>query len=117
MKYKTTKKAVLENYGNSTIKICYCDAQYLLNYENANAYTCGVYGWGADIYEINGIAIVTGYQPFGVSADYDLVVEYEKKAFALEFNKDLSYEERKQQNKNLLIEFINKEMSRRETNN
>lgn len=39
-------------------------------------YTAGVYGWNADIYDIGGgIALVTGYRPFGVRLADDQVLE------------------------------------------
>jgi hypothetical protein len=80
MKFKTTEKAIKANYSK-IIKVGYCNLQYLLRYETPIAYTCGKVGWKADIYEFNGILIVTGYQPFGnISADYDLCEEYEERA-------------------------------------
>ena len=64
MKYKTTKKEVMENMW--TFYCGYCDYQNILDTITPQAYTCGVYGWNADIYEVsNNIAIVTGYRPFG----------------------------------------------------
>lgn len=90
MKFKTTQKAVKEGYRN-IIKVGYCDLQYLLYYKNPVAYTCGVYGWNADIYEIGrGSAICTGYKPFGdIRPDYELVREYDEKAekIVLSWNK------------------------------
>lgn len=80
MKFKTTEKAIKANYSK-IIKVSYCNLQHLLQYETPIAYTCGSSGWKADIYEFNGIALVTGYQPFGnISVDYDLCEEYEEKA-------------------------------------
>lgn len=79
MKYKTTEKAIKQNYSK-IIKVGYCNLQHLLQYETPIAYTCGATGWKADIYEFNGILIVTGYQPFGnILADYDLCEEYEER--------------------------------------
>lgn len=90
MKFKTTQKAVKEGYRN-IIKVGYCDLQYLLYYKNPVAYTHGVYGWNADIYEIGrGSAICTGYKPFGdIRPDYELVREYDEKAekIVLSWNK------------------------------
>lgn len=46
------------------------------------AYTAGVYGWNADIYPItSGVAICTGYRPFGnIKPDRETVSRYEKRA-------------------------------------
>lgn len=85
MKFKTTKTAINTGYY---YKICigYCDLQNLLHYENPVAYTCGVYGWNSDIYDVSDITgynacIITGYRPFGnIRADYTRNVDTEKRA-------------------------------------
>lgn len=67
MKFKTTMKEMKNK------AICYCfgygDLQSVLTYENPIAYTCGTYGWNADIYQTDydNTVIVTGYRPFGYS--------------------------------------------------
>ena len=110
MKFKTTQKAVKEGYGN-IIKTGYCNLQYLLYYQKPVAYTAGVYGWNADIYDIGcGVAICTGYRPFGnVEVDCELLREYNKKAEKIV----LSWNEYKHNEKlkildELLNEFIEK---------
>jgi len=70
MKFKTTKKAIM-NSGSRVYSIDYCNLQYLLRPYAPIAYTAGVYGWNADIYYIDGVYIVTGYRPFGEHVDYD----------------------------------------------
>lgn len=81
MKYKTTKKAVMAGY-NTVISVGYCDLQKLLSCRKPIAYTAGVYGWNADIYDIgNDVALVTGYRPFGnVKITSGLCGDYEKLA-------------------------------------
>ena len=80
MKFKTTRKQINQNY-NSVISIGYCDAQYLLQGKNPIAYNAGYYGWNCDVYDINGVAIVTGYQPFGnIRPHYDTIKKYEDEA-------------------------------------
>lgn len=83
MKFKTTSKRIKENYGqNYILSIGYCDLQFLLKYEYPKAYTSGVYGWNYDLYDIDGIAICTGYrgQPKGKDFNYSLVRKYDDKA-------------------------------------
>lgn len=83
MRIKTTTKRIKENYtNNAIISIGYCDLQTLLKYESPKAYTCGVYGWNYDLYDIDCVAICTGYRgkPQGKSFDYSLVKKYETKA-------------------------------------
>lgn len=80
MKFKSTKRDIMANYGN-IIKVDYCDLQNLLKYESPIAYTAGVYGWNADIYDFGGIAICTGYRPFGnIRPNWQIVEKYEKEA-------------------------------------
>lgn len=81
MKFKSTKKEIMANYVN-VIKIGYCDLQYLLMYKSPIAYTSGVYGWNADVYDLGGgNAIVTGDRPFGnIRPNREIIEKYEKKA-------------------------------------
>ena len=66
MKTKTTKKAIYANYGKERVfYFGYCEIQYLSNCFNNKLYTCGVYGWNADILQFNNFALCTGYRPFG----------------------------------------------------
>lgn len=61
MKFKTTRKAIVNGSFN-IVSVGYCDLQTLLRYHSPVAYTCGVYGWNFDVYEINGLTICTGYR-------------------------------------------------------
>lgn len=81
MKFKTTQKAIKANY-NTIICVPYCGLQNLLNYESPVAYTERREGWAADIYDMGGgVAIATGYTPFGsVRPSYELRERYEKQA-------------------------------------
>ena len=82
MKYKTTAKALKEGYC-TIISVGYCDLQGLLSYKSPVSYTCGYYGWNFDVYDIDGIAIATGYRGMpskNSNASYELIREYEKKA-------------------------------------
>lgn len=64
MKYKATKKAVAEGYAH-IVYTGYCGLQEALGIIAPTAYTTGVYGWNADVYDFGPYAIVTGYRPFG----------------------------------------------------
>lgn len=104
MKFKTTKKAIMANYGN-IIKVDYCDLQNLLKYESPIAYTSGVYGWNADIYDFGGVAIVTGYRPFGnIRPNWEIMDKYEKEAENICYN--YSYEKRRDALQELQKKFI-----------
>ena len=77
---KITMKETKRIYKN-LIKVDYCGLQSLLNLVSPSAYTSGIYGWNADIYDFGSVAVVTGYRPFGdIVASRELCQKYEQKA-------------------------------------
>lgn len=62
MKYRTTDKEQREN-NCFVLGFSYCSIQNIERFLNANAYTCGGYGWRADFYNFDGWSISTGYSP------------------------------------------------------
>lgn len=105
MKYRTTKKAVINGYSN-VICVGYCNLQFLLNDISPVAYTARSEGWAADIYEINqNTAIVSGYVPFGnIKPPYELQRKYDNAA--REVCSKYSYIERKTHLQELLNGFL-----------
>lgn len=105
MKFKTTQRKIKENFNN-IIRVPYCGLQNLLNYEVPIAYTVRREGWGTDIYDIGGgIAIATGYRPFGnICPNWEIVEKYEEEAEKIRYN--CRYEEGREALKNLLKKFI-----------
>lgn len=66
MKVKVTRKQVVKAFGaNRVIPVGFCDYAYLFDRAEVNYYTCGVYGWNADIYDFGAFAVARGYRPFG----------------------------------------------------
>lgn len=61
MKYKTTRKAIVQGSGR-LVSAGYCDLCTLLRNHAPVAYTCGIYGWNFDVYEVYGLTICTGYR-------------------------------------------------------
>lgn len=112
MKIKTTKKEIMNSY-NDIISIGYCDAQFLLRGVDPIAYTAGVYGWNADIYNVNGVAIVTGYRPFGtIHASYNgIVKKYDTKAREISNSFGIDYITQKTKINKLLNKFIKEALS------
>ena len=104
MKYKTTRKAIVNNCINVK-STGYCELQSLLRNHDPNAYTCGVYGWNFDIYEIYGVTICTGYRNMpGESLKY--TSEYEKKAEKIwSYENKQPFEEKQKEVEKLLHEF------------
>lgn len=104
MKYKTTRKAVV-NGSNNVRSAGYCDLTFLLNNHNAVAYTCGTYGWNFDVYEVYGVTICTGYRGMP-GPRMEGVAEYERKARdILSWENKAPYEEKREAVENLLHEF------------
>ena len=109
MKLKVTKKDIKES-NNKILKIGYCQAQNLLNCENAFSYSSGVYGWSCDYYNIDGVIISTGYTPIGQEVSYNLIKKYDNKALKLQdlYYKDFDYKKHKKRMRKLIDEFISK---------
>lgn len=105
MKYRTTAKAIREGACNPR-SAGYCDLQYLLTNHDPVAYTCGVYGWNFDVYEVYGLTICTGYRGM-VGERLKGISEAEGKAEELLSwkNKGMTYEEKREAVEKLLHEF------------
>lgn len=105
MKYRTTIKSIRENACNPR-SVGYCDLQHLLTNHSPNAYTCGVYGWNFDVYNLDGITICTGYRGM-VGPRCEGIAEYEEKAAKILSwdNKEMTYDEKREAVENLLHEF------------
>lgn len=83
MKFRTTNKQIKNNYGY-IVRVGYCDLQDLLTGVDPFAYTCGVYGWNADFYDVDGVCICTGYRSLcGENIDYSIIRKYQEKAKAI----------------------------------
>lgn len=103
MKYKTTRKAVVN--GSVNVRSTgYCDLSYLLRNHSPIAYTCGVYGWNFDVFEVYGVTICTGYRNMP-GKRLDGVAEYEQEAREIWGNYSMPYEEQKEKTEILLQEF------------
>ena len=109
MKYKTTKKEVKSNY-RSIIRLGAVELYYLLKFTEPVAYTSGVYGWNADIYDLGNVAIVTGYRSFGnITPDYDVVEKYNqlgKEIYEEEHDQTKDWNEEDENKKNRLNKLI-----------
>lgn len=105
MKYRTTIKTIRENACNPR-SVGYCDLQHLLTNHSPNAYTCGVYGWNFDVYEVYGVTICTGYRGM-IGPRCEGIAEYEEKATKILSweNKEMTYDEKREAVENLLHEF------------
>lgn len=78
MKFKTTRKAIVNNCPN-IVSVGYCDLYHLLSVTEPVAYTCGVYGWNFDVYQVDDLTICTGYRNMpGRTANN--IREYEERA-------------------------------------
>jgi hypothetical protein len=107
MKFKTSKKAIMNGYSN-VICVSYCGLQSLLNRKSETAYTTRREGWAADIYEITpSTAICTGYAPFGnIRPGYEICNKYETAAEKIRYDYSIDWDEQTKQLDELLKEFI-----------
>lgn len=105
MKIKTTAKAIKESTPAKYLKRAdYCSMHYLLIGESPVAYTCGVYGWNFDAYQIGQYTICTGYRnmPGESVADYETLNKYETAAEKIYNDYKTDYDERIKKINNLL---------------
>lgn len=110
MKFRTTMKEV----KSKGIAYCfgYCDIHSIMCYDHAIAYTCGTYGWNADIYQTDyeNTVIVTGYRPFGYSLqDGNIANAMEKCASNIPY--DASHREKITEIRNDLFRLIHADYS------
>ena len=105
MKFKTTKKAMKDNYS-TILSIGYCNAQNLLKYENEIAYSTRAEGWACDYYEVNNVLISTGYAPIGQSVDYATLKKYDALAEAISYDNNISWEDKQDKIHELLVVFV-----------
>ena len=106
MKFKTTKKEIYQNYRN-VICVGYCKLNHLLSNYKPIAYYSGADGWKCDIYDINGVAIVTGYQPFGnIRPDSGTIKKYDDEARKICCDSWESFQNMLDQTDQLLNQFI-----------
>ncbi len=105
MKFKTTTKALRE--GASNLRCAdYCSLQRLLQNHSPIAYTCGVYGWNYDVYEVYGLTICTGYRGMpGKRLESIAEAEAEAQKIWSWENKEMTYEEKRKAVETLLHEF------------
>ena len=108
MKFKTTRKAVVSMFPRC-YRVGYCDLSHLLHYVSPVAYTCGVYGWNFDVYNVDGAAITTGYRNMcGKQIPFQLSREYDEKAREIVNDWGRSYDDKKAAVSSLLDEFMTK---------
>lgn len=106
MKFKTTKKEINQNYQN-VIRVGYCKMNSLLTNQKPIAYCAGGDGWHCDVYDVNGVAIVTGYTPFGnIRPDSETIKKYEDEARKISWDSWEDYQKMLDKLDQLLNQFI-----------
>lgn len=86
MKLEVKKSEILrKSCGVGVYKVGYCELK-VLDVLSPIGYTCGVYGWNCDVYNVNGYILTTGYRPFGVSIDSKYINKCNKE-FEMVYNK------------------------------
>ena len=106
MKFKTTRKNMVENYSK-IIKVGYCNISYLLQYEQPIAYSTRVEGWACDYYEVDGVLISEGYAPIGnIAPSYDICHRYNVKAENIVLTRGMNRDDKMDIVRGYLREFI-----------
>ena len=108
---KITRKQINKT---NMVALGYCQAQAALNhfgYDYKIGYNAGVYGWNYDLYRINGVDIVTGYNvPYYKHSNKDIknkLIELENKIRKEERSLTfLEYEKKLQQWKKEFLEIF-----------
>ena len=91
MKNFTTSPAVSRNYS-TVLKVPYCALQSLLSHETPVSYTRGLYGWNYDVYNVGGVAIVTGYRNMPGARVPDSIVNQIEECARVLCNTSVDYE-------------------------
>lgn len=105
MKFKTTTKAIREGACNVR-SAGYCDLSHLLQGHEPVAYTCGVYGWNYDMYEVYGLTICTGYRGMpGKRLEGIAEAEEEARKIWSRENKRMTFKEKQEAAETLLYKF------------
>ena len=104
MKFKTTAKAIRES-GGMVVSAGYCDLYHVLINHSPVAYTCGVYGWNFDVYDVYGVTICTGYRGM-VGKRANGIRECERLAKSIYYDDSIPYEEKRERIENVLKAFI-----------
>ena len=106
MKFRTTR-AEIKKWHSHVYYCGYCDLQNLFRHREADAYTCGVYGWNFDLYDIDGVAITTGYRGMiGERIPSELIRKYESKAKKAIEKANFDYKKTKSALDRLIAKFI-----------
>ena len=78
-KIKVTAKEV-KSWRGLQLSVGESDLYNLLYTREPIAYTCGVYGWNADIYVIDDVTIISGYRSFGYCVPLEIIKKYNEPA-------------------------------------
>ena len=105
MKFRTTRKEVVNNYP-VIISAGYCALSNLLRFCDPVAYTAGVYGWNFDVYHENGVCICTGYRNMPGKPGY-LANAYEETAKKIMDDEQLTWDQKRDETIYALMEFCN----------
>lgn len=115
MEIRITKKEARENFTN-LYAVRYGGLQNLLRDEVKMAYSCGVYGWSCDYFQLTGkngqnLTISTGYSPVGKIIPISITEKYDQKVIEI---CRTSSKNKAQKIKRLINKFITEILSKKE---
>ena len=97
--------------GSDCLTVGYCEAYWLLYYQNPIGYNAGAYGWNYDAYDFNrddGKVILTGYRGMTGRNPKTSIKAYDDKAREIIQEWDITHEQKKEAVNALLDEFLTK---------
>ena len=102
------KRKQIKGMYKNIIKVGYCELPDLLSYTKKMGYTAGIYGWNADIFQVDwNTAIITGYRPFGnIDPDRMIIRKYNEETRRLK-KQNINYEQIKSKLDELIENFKN----------
>ena len=104
MKFKTTRKALKEQFGKDIFYVHMNSPKRLFN--EPQAYITRVEGWACDVWIFTDLVITEGYSPMGRAIDFDICRKYEERARKILDNK-WSYNRQQKQIEKIREDFLN----------
>lgn len=102
MKIKTTRKELYNKFARAYT----VDCPHLFSLADVRpfAYTCGVYGWNFDAYEVGGVLLCAGYRGM-IGPRLEIASKYEQKARKIDLL-PITYREKQKKARRVWLAFV-----------
>lgn len=103
MKIKTTRKELRDRFARAyTVDLTHL---FALADVSPFAYTCGVYGWNFDAYEVGGVLLCSGYRGM-IGPRLEFARKYEERARKIYDDSALHWAEKQKKARRVWREFV-----------